>query len=75
MTILPPEVILAVNAALLLISGIITMLLLRTGVHYAHSVGDSAAQDTQKKAILIFVLSLFALSLLAASFNVLVSSI
>lgn len=74
MLIIPPEFILAINAALLLIAGMLTMLLLRTGVHYVRSVGDSPVQDKQKSLILVLIMLLFLISLLAAAFNILLAA-
>ena len=74
MLLIPTEFILAINAALLLIAGMLTMLLLRTGVHYARSIGDSPVQETQKELILVLIMLLFMISLLAAAFNILISA-
>jgi hypothetical protein len=75
MLLIPTEFILAINAALLLITGILTVLLLRTGVHYVHSVGDSPVQEKQKELILVLIMLLFMISLLAAAFNILISAL
>jgi len=75
MPIIPAEVILVINAALLLLSGILTIFMIRAGVHYTHGVGDSTVQDKQKKIILLLLMLLFVISLLAAMFNIFISSI
>jgi hypothetical protein len=75
MLLIPPEFVLAINAAMLLIAGILTMFLLRTGVMYVRSIGDSPVQNTQKKIILVIILILFLMSLLAAIFNIFASTL
>jgi hypothetical protein len=70
---IPFNLLLIINATLLIFAFILASLLLRLGVLYVRSIGDDARQSTQKKLILTMIMLLLFASLAAAIFNILIT--
>jgi len=75
MALLPLELLLVVNAALLGIAVIIAIALLRIGILYVRNIGDSDKQGRQKTVILWLIMLLLFISVAAAVINILSSPI
>lgn len=71
---IPFDLLLVINATLLLIAFMLASLLLRLGVLYTRNAGDDVKQSAQKKIILALIILLLFMSLAAAAFNVLGAS-
>ena len=70
---IPFDLLLIINATLLLIAFLTTSLLLRLGVLYTRNTGDDTKQNAQKKIILGLIILLLFISLIAAAFNILIT--
>ncbi len=73
MFILPSAYILLINAAFIVLAIIIAILLSNLGYRYSHNIGDSATQAREKRIIYELLMLLLFMSLLAATFNLLVN--